>query len=131
MLALDSNVFIYILDKHPVFFDAARAVLDEAANETIVISTLVYTESLAKLSGRVFTEARQALDALCQRGRMQIVAIDVDLAVAAARLRSRYQLKTPDAIHIATALQCGASALITNDLSLTKLTLDGLAIRGL
>jgi predicted nucleic acid-binding protein len=131
MIALDSNVFIYVLDKHPRFFEPARAALNAAARESVVISALVYTESLAKLRGRVFEESREWLDALCEQAQIKVVDIDAALAVSAAQLRSSHKLKTADALHIATALSCGASRFITNDLLLTRLAIKGLDIQGL
>ncbi|MGB5686878.1 MAG: PIN domain-containing protein [Candidatus Electrothrix sp.] len=44
------------------------------------------------------------------------VEVSVAIAEKAARLRSQYSLRTPDAIQIATALHTGASALLTNDI---------------
>lgn len=63
-----------------------------------------------------------------------LTMVDVSAAIAekAARLRSQYSLRTPDAIQIATALHTGASALLTNDIrwpalpDLRILTLDSL-----
>lgn len=49
--------------------------------------------------------------------RILIRLIDLTAAIAqeAARLRATHNLRTPDAIQIATALQAGASAFLTND----------------
>jgi len=50
--------------------------------------------------------------------------IDVDgmIAERAADLRARYNLRTPDAIHIATAIVAGCDAFLTNDLALRRVT---------
>jgi predicted nucleic acid-binding protein len=46
-----------------------------------------------------------------------VTLIDVDRHVAAraARLRARYRLQTPDAIHVATAIAVGAESFVTTD----------------
>jgi predicted nucleic acid-binding protein len=38
-----------------------------------------------------------------------------EIADRAARLRAEYRLATPDAIHIATAIESGATLFVTND----------------
>lgn len=64
-----------------------------------------------------------------------LTTVEASAAIAeqAARLRSQYSLRTPDAIQIATAQHTGASALLTNDIrwpalpDLHILTLDRLS----
>ena len=42
-------------------------------------------------------------------------------ATPAAALRAEHGLRTPDAIHVATAIKSGASAIVTNDASWRRL----------
>ena len=51
-----------------------------------------------------------------------IFSVDVSSAIAteAAKLRSAYRLRTPDAIQLATAVDQGADAFLTNDIALSK-----------
>lgn len=44
------------------------------------------------------------------------------IAATAARLRARPNLQTPHAIHLATALDRGASGFVTNDRRLSRTT---------
>jgi predicted nucleic acid-binding protein len=44
-----------------------------------------------------------------------LIPIDRSLLVAATKLRVKYKLKTPDAIHVATALSINCNRFITND----------------
>jgi predicted nucleic acid-binding protein len=46
---------------------------------------------------------------------IHLVPISKSLLIQAANLRSKTNLKTPDAIHAATALSVSCSQLITND----------------
>lgn len=46
---------------------------------------------------------------------VQVVAVSTSIAQAASRIRAAYNLRTPDAIQIATAIEQGASFFITND----------------
>ncbi len=49
-----------------------------------------------------------------------VVEVSVSVASGAARLRARHGLRTPDAIHIATALEVGASTFVTTDRRLSR-----------
>lgn len=44
-----------------------------------------------------------------------------DSTAAAAQLRAEHQLRTPDAIHLATAKHAGARGFVTNDKGLRKI----------
>jgi predicted nucleic acid-binding protein len=50
--------------------------------------------------------------------------IPVNLAIAerAADLRARYNLKTPDALQVATAIETGCDAFLTNDTGVKRVT---------
>jgi predicted nucleic acid-binding protein len=55
---------------------------------------------------------------------------DLDVMIRAGHLRGKFggKLHTPDAIHLATAMQQGADLFVTNDRVLAQLSLDGLQI---
>jgi predicted nucleic acid-binding protein len=127
LIAFDSCVFIYVLDNNPDFFEKARVALRRIANEPAVVSSLVYTETLAKLEGKVFAESQKLLDTLCEY--MSVQPFDTKTALLAARLRSAHRLRTADAIHIATAINYGATIFITNDVLLSKQKIPGIKIQ--
>jgi predicted nucleic acid-binding protein len=43
------------------------------------------------------------------------------ISARAARIRADHGLRTPDAIHAATALNSGAAGMVTNDMHMLKL----------
>jgi len=47
---------------------------------------------------------------------LKIIPFTLDIAVRAAEIRSTYKLRTPDAIHLATAWENQATLFLTNDL---------------
>ena len=53
---------------------------------------------------------------------VEIVMPDVNAAIIelATELRARYNLKTPDAIHYATAVEVAASVFLTGDRTLSR-----------
>ena len=46
---------------------------------------------------------------------LEWIAVNLEIAELAARVRARHRLRTPDAIQVATALHTHATGLITND----------------
>ena len=57
-------------------------------------------------------------------GTAGIDAVSLTAAIAehAADLRARYNLRTPDAVQVATALHSGCDAFLTNDRDLRRVT---------
>lgn len=53
---------------------------------------------------------------------------DVSISLEAARLRATYNLRTPDALHAATALVAKADGIVTNDKRFKRLSREGLKI---
>ena len=51
---------------------------------------------------------------LLQSPALTAIPLDEGIAEGAAELRARHNLRTPDAIQIATAIRSGASWLLTN-----------------
>lgn len=64
---------------------------------------------------------RQYRDLLRHSRNMQVVPIDPAVAEQAADLRSRHNLRTPDALQVAAALAAGCDAFLTNDLTLKRI----------
>ncbi|MFM2084420.1 MAG: tRNA(fMet)-specific endonuclease VapC [Pseudomonadota bacterium] len=114
-LVVDSAPLIYVLDEHPQF--AAQFVdLFEAAESgdfQIAISTITVAEVLTGpyKAGQTLLAKRYERALL----HYNVIAVSATIAVLAAQLRSRYRLKLPDAMQLATALDVGASAFVTHD----------------
>jgi len=51
---------------------------------------------------------------------LECLEIDQTVLELAARIRAEWRLRTPDAIHAATALRAGASLFLTNDTDFRK-----------
>ena len=51
---------------------------------------------------------------------LRLVALDRKTARAAAQLRVDFGLRTPDAIHVASAMCIGATCFVTNDRALQR-----------
>jgi predicted nucleic acid-binding protein len=53
---------------------------------------------------------------------VELVLVDVSAAIIerATDLRAKYNLKTPDALHYATAVEVGATVFLTGDRTLSR-----------
>lgn len=117
MTALDTNVYIYFLEKNPHYFQAAEKAIIHGLKDghQIFVPSLTLTEIL---SG---TDNRSIIDFF---SNPQFIVHDLtgEIAILAGDLRYKNKaLKTPDAIHIATALHTGSKEFITNDEYLLRL----------
>ena len=86
-------------------------------------STLTLTEVLSlplRLGRDDLVRAYRTL--LEGHDRLRLVAVDAGVAVKAAELRARHNLRTPDAIQIAAALPAGCDAFLTNESDLRRVT---------
>jgi predicted nucleic acid-binding protein len=72
------------------------------------------------------TQLVAAYEQLLLSSEIQLMPITLDILKQAAQLRAITNLKTPDAIHAATALASGCVQLITNDDDLRRV--HGLSI---
>jgi predicted nucleic acid-binding protein len=118
LVALDTCVFIYLMERNPKYFEAADAVFEwmELPSSSAVTSTVVLTEILVQpYRAQNLPQAEGFYSLLTTLPNLEWVAPSLRIAGLAAALRASYRLKTPDALIAATAIFCNASAFITND----------------
>lgn len=112
LVYLDSSIVIYMVQRHPVY----AAVIDQAlTGETIVTATspLVRLEVLVKPMQTVDHDLIDLFHQFLNTTRnLSISDATFDHAL---ELRTRHQLKTPDALHLAVAHQYQCDQLWTND----------------
>jgi predicted nucleic acid-binding protein len=125
LIAVDSSPFIYFIEEHPDFLplvDPFFAAVDQSEIK-IVTSILTLTEVLVlplRLSDQQLVDRYTRI--LLKAENILSVEVSDSIATEAASLRSRYRLRTPDAIQLATAIDQGADAFITNDVALSKVS---------
>ena len=124
LYALDTVTLIYYLERHPTYYAAARTLFEkiERGDISAVISALVFAELLvpAYRAGQPQL-AENVTHILSHYPNLRVIPLSSEIAVAAAQLRAEHQLRTPDAIHLATARHTGARGFITNDKELRKI----------
>lgn len=128
-IAIDTAVFIYFLEEHPVFLPIVEPLFEaiDAGRLRAVTSTLTLLETLVVpyRAGNLALAAQY--EALLVRSRhLSLVDIDRPLLRAAAALRARHAIKTPDALQVAAALSAGCRSFVTNDRKLP--TIPGLQV---
>lgn len=86
-----------------------------------VTSAVTLTELLVPYFLRGETEQAELLRrTLDSNPGLAILEVDSRVAVRAAELRARLQIKPMDALHVATAIVAGAEAFLTNDRRLAR-----------
>lgn len=124
IVGLDSNIFIYAYQEHPQFLPIVRPIfvrLDHDAEFHAVTSIV----SLIEINTLPLRLNRQDLattytDALLNSTSIMTYPLDSTIAQKSAELRAKFNLRTPDAIQIATAIVAKAEGFITNDERLKK-----------
>lgn len=117
VVALDSNVLIYLLEGSGPLADAASALVDgiEDGLAKGVLSSIALTEILSRPAalgdGPLFERYAEEFRAI---PNLRIASLDDETAIDAAWGRSGGR-DLGDAIHLATARRAGATCFVTND----------------
>jgi len=123
-VALDTAAFIYLIGEHKVFLPVVEplfAAIDDG-RLAAATSALTLLEVLVVPLRHGDVALARRFEALLTRGR-GLTLVEVSLAVLrdTAALRAATGMRAPDAIQVATALQAGCTAFVTNDRRLPQL----------
>lgn len=112
LIYLDACILIYLVERHPEFGARVERALDVSAAR-FAISPLVKLECLVQpMRNGDLVRQRHFEAALAE---LQLLPMPESVYFAAAQLRARFNLRTPDALHLACAQAHGCDALWTND----------------
>jgi predicted nucleic acid-binding protein len=117
LVYLDANPIIYTVEKHPLYGPLLQPLWRAVQAKTIevVSSELALLETLVgPLKSGNTTLERDYEQALLGTD-MRLLPITQAILREAARLRATTKLRTPDALHAATARQAGCVLFVTND----------------
>lgn len=124
VVGLDTAPLIYFIEQNETYLERVRAFFQamSRAEFQVVTSTLTLTEVLVHplRSGNVEL-AGQYRDIVLDQENLTTVPVSTEIAEAAAQLRATYNLRTPDAIQMATATQEDATFFLTNDARLASI----------
>lgn len=124
-LAFDTAPLIYFIEKHPDYFDRMLVIMRHVDEGLIngVGATMALTEVLIQPLRAGDTALTKRYEAVLTNSRnFRLVPLTTAIAHLAADIRARYNLKTPDAIHVATAIDAGCDGFLTNDTDIKRIT---------
>lgn len=121
IVGLDTSPLIYYIEEHEDYIDSLDLFFDALKDDKfrVVTSTVTLLEVLVHpLRRGDETLAHRYNDILLSSPNISLCPVTFSLAQEAAELRARHNLKTADAIQLATALGEHATAFLTNDRSI-------------
>jgi len=117
-VALDTAVFIYFIEEEPRFLPFVLPLFAEAdeGKRELVTSALTLLEVLVVPYRAGNRQLAERYEQLLTRSRgIRMVELTRDQLRAAAQLRAATGAKTPDALHLVSALGAGCKTFVTND----------------
>jgi predicted nucleic acid-binding protein len=123
-VAVDTALFIYLIEEDGRFLPHILPLFEVADRgiRTLVTSALTLLEILVVPYRTGNRQLAERYERLLTRSRgVQIVDLTRDHLRAAAQLRAVTGIKTPDALHLASALAMGCRTFVTNDRRLPSL----------
>jgi len=124
VVGLDTAPIIYFIERHPLYVDMMRSFFQAVQRDecAVVTSTMTLLETLVMpLKQGNIDLAHQYRNILFKTKGHTTFWLSPPIAEEAARLRASYNIRTPDAIQMATAIFGGASFFLTNDIHLPSL----------
>lgn len=118
LIYIDTSPLIYLFERNPEYFAKMLRLVD--AFQTTPLQAFTSVITLAEILVQPLREgntdlAQQYHDILAVGDDYKLVEVSTDIAISAAAIRARYSLRTPDAVHAATAIKSGCDAILTND----------------
>ena len=122
---LDAAPLVYYVEENPTYVKTMDVVIDLIENKPIqAFSSVILIPEVLMLPRRLGkTELVKTYQAILLNSRaFQLKVVSLQIATQATDLRAQYNLRTPDALHVATALETYCDAFLTNDLELKRVT---------
>lgn len=124
IVALDTTPLIYFIEEHPIYSKVVEPFFQavEHGDITVVTSIVTLLEALVHPIKNANEElAQKYRELLFNSEGLTTITLSQEIAEEAARLRASHNIRTPDAIQIATAITENASFFLTNDIHLPSL----------
>ena len=123
-VGLDTPPLIYFIEEHPEYLPVVRPVFAAMTEGALtgVASALMLMETLVRpyRVGNAPLAAQYEAFLTGSRG-FRLEEITINVLRAATQLRAAHNIKTPDAIHLATALMATCPVYLTNDRKLPSI----------
>lgn len=125
VVGLDTSVFIYHFEAHPRYLPLTQVLLTGVQEgQWIAITSTVTVMELTVHPWQMGRSAvaREYEALLIHFPNLVMTDVTRDVARRAAQLRAEYNVRPADALQVATALLGGATAFVTNDRKLARLS---------
>lgn len=123
-VAVDTSLFIYLMERHPEYGPAVRPLFEAAdrGESRLVTSAVTLLEVLVVPLRAGDAALARRYHTLLTRGRgLTLVDLDRPLLHAAAQLRATHGVRTPDALQLAAGLRHRCGCFLTNDRRLARI----------
>ncbi len=120
MVYVNANPIIYTVEKHSVYGSLLQPLWQAAKAQTIevVSSDLTLMESLVGPLKNGDAALEKTYEQALLGTDIRLLPITQSILREAAQLRATTKLKTPDALHLATAKLSGCLLFVTNDIGM-------------
>lgn len=117
LVYLDSNIVIYLIEDPPDFGERAVARIAElrAQQDEVVVSDLTRVECRSQPLADGDHATLEDYDEFFNRSAAQVVDLTTAVCDRATEIRAFHRFKTPDALHLAAAIEAGCNRFLTND----------------
>lgn len=124
LIGLDTSVLIYLLEDHPLLADPAERIFRRIRDGGWwgVFSHIGMVELLTGVKKRKRPDlVNRYRELLLSIQHLYLRGTTLPIVEIASNLRATYNIKTADAIHIATSIASGADLFVTYDKRLTAI----------
>jgi predicted nucleic acid-binding protein len=118
---LDSAPIIYLVEQAQPYATAVRGKLS-AQGLTLITSELTRLECRVKPLRNSDVALLQDFDDYFANSIAEIIPLTRDVIDRATEIRAQFNFKTPDSIHLATAVVSNSGVFLTNDHRLNRFT---------
>ncbi len=124
----DTNLFIYLVEDHPIYAPKVSALLGrmEARRDQILTSVLTIGEVLIKPIAAGDLALAEKYELVLTHPEIRVGEFDQPAARRYAEIRRDRSIRPPDAIQLAVAACLGTDLFITNDESLARKIVPGI-----
>lgn len=122
---IDTAPFIYFVERHMDYFAKMFRIVDliEALPLQAFTSVMTLTEIMVQPLKVGNTDlAQEYHDILVSSDQFSLLSVTEEIAITAGAIRARYSLRTPDAIHVATAIATDCDTIVTKDAAMKRMT---------
>jgi predicted nucleic acid-binding protein len=123
----DSMMFIYLQEGNPQFAPLVQIAYEalEKRNDTLCTSVFTVGEVLILPRRKRNNVLADSIRSFMLGSNIELLPFTLSTSEIYSDVRAVTTLKAADAIHLATAIECGARLFVTNDHQLQRITMPG------